>query len=102
MIGALERRFGLADLEKQERLIFYFLVDRLAKGQEVSLADIVASGICPRPSAYRHVSNLVAKKAIEVHRTKAATVTLAPQLAGYDKAFKVAVAALSKPPKLKS
>lgn len=101
VIGALERRFGLADLEKEERLIVYFLVDRLAQGQEVRLADVAGSGVCSRPSAYRHVSNLVAKRVIQVHGKAQVTLNLASPLAGYEKAFKAATSRLSKAPKVK-
>jgi len=100
VIGALERRFGLADLEKEERLIVYFLVDQLAEGREVRLADVAGSGVCSRPSAYRHVSNLVAKRVIQVHGKTQLTLNLAPRLADYEKAFKAAITKLSKAPKV--
>ena len=101
VIGALERRFGLADLEKEERLIVYFLVDQLAQGREVRLADVAGSGVCTRPSVYRHVRSLVAKNVIQVHGKTQVILTLATPLAGYEKAFKAAIAQLSKAPKAK-
>lgn len=100
-IGALERRFGLADLEKEERLIVYFLVDQLAQGREVRLADVAGSGICTRPSVYRHVRSLVVKNIIQVHGKTQVILTLASPLAGYEKALKTAIAQLSKAPKVK-
>ena len=101
VLGTLERRFHLTELEKEERLIVYFMVERLAQGQTVRLADVAGSGVCTRPSAYRHVNNLVAKKVIEVHGDTQVTLTLAPRLAGYEKAFKAAMIKLSKAPKVK-
>jgi len=101
VLGTLERQFQLTELEKEERLIVYFVVDRLAQCREVRLADVAGSGVCTRPSAYRHVNNLVAKGVIEVHGDTQVTLTLAPRLAGYEKAFKVAMARLAKVPKLK-
>ena len=101
VIGALERRFGLADLEKEERLIVYFLVDQLAQGREVRLADVAGSGVCTRPSVYRHVRSLVAKNVIQVHGKTQVILTLASTLAGYEKAFKAAIAQVNKAPKAK-
>lgn len=95
VLGSLERRFALTDLEKEERAIVYFIVDRLAAGHDVRLADVAGSGICTRPSAYRHVRNLEAKDVILLHGDGRLTITLAPRLARFDKAFQTAIRKLA-------
>lgn len=101
VLATLERQFQLTDLEKEERLIVYFMAEQMAQGRKVRLADVAGSGVCTRPSAYRHVNNLVAKNVIEVHGDKQVILTLAPRLARYEKAFKAAMTRLNKAPKAK-
>jgi len=99
VLATLERQFQLTDLEKEERLIVYFMAEQMAQGRKIRLADVAGAGICTRPSAYRHVNNLVAKNVVQVHGDTQIALTLAPRLAGYEKAFKAAMDRLNEAPK---
>jgi len=95
MLAVLERRVGFDVVEKDERSIFYFVVDRLAAGHTVWLADIANSGLTSRPSVYRHVRNLVKKNLlVATGSMPKVRITLALQFSGYDRAFFKAVAKL--------
>lgn len=91
VLGALERQFALTDLEKEERAIVYFVVDRLASGREVRLADVASAGVCTRPSAYRHVRSLVRKDVLRLDGDTRLTIALAPRLARFERAFETAI-----------
>ena len=95
MLAVLERRVGFDVVEKDERSIFYFVVDPLAAGHTVWLADIANSGLTSRPSVYRHVRNLVKKNLlVATGSMPKVRITLALQFSGYDRAFFKAVAKL--------
>lgn len=58
LLSSLEREYGVGSLEKDERIIFDFVVTALAEGKEVTSADVVSANITSRASAYRHLSAL--------------------------------------------
>jgi len=57
-IVSLETTYGLDRLEREERLLFGYLVQEMAKGRVLSIPDLVASGLTSRASTYRHLHNL--------------------------------------------
>ena len=58
LLTALEREYGIALLEKDERAIFDFIVIALSKGQDITGADIVDAKLTSRSSTYRHLTSL--------------------------------------------
>lgn len=58
LLTTLEREYGIALLEKDERAIFDFIVVAISKGQEISGADVVDAKLTSRSSTYRHLTSL--------------------------------------------
>ena len=58
LLTALEREYGIALLEKDERAIFDFIVVALSNGQDITGADIVDAKLTSRSSTYRHLTSL--------------------------------------------
>lgn len=58
LLTTLEREYGIALLEKDERAIFDFIVFAIAEGRDVTGADIVDARLTSRSSTYRHLTAL--------------------------------------------
>jgi DNA-binding MarR family transcriptional regulator len=88
LILMLEEQFGLSSLEKDERAIFYWIVERIANDETVYLREIAASGLTSRPSVYRHVRGLEEAGLIEFEtEDRRSPIHLAPTLSRYEKSF---------------
>jgi predicted transcriptional regulator len=57
-LSTLEHKYGLAELDPEERAIFGFIAGELAEGRQPAMQDVVAAGLTPRSTAYRKVANL--------------------------------------------
>lgn len=88
LLTTLEREYGLASLEKEERAIFSFIVSSVAAGADPTAADIVAAGVTSRSSTYRHLASL-RKAGLIVPAVKdgRAVFSVGPQLEGFDHSF---------------
>jgi DNA-binding transcriptional ArsR family regulator len=77
---SLEIAYGMDRLEKEERLLFGYLVREMAGGRILSIPDLVASGITSRASTYRHLKNLREAGLIEFSgQGRLATIQFAPR-----------------------
>lgn len=88
LLTTLEREFGLASLEKEERAIFSFIVSSAAAGTDPSAADIVGANITSRSSTYRHLASL--RKAgliVPAMKDGRAVFGVGPQLEEFDNSF---------------
>lgn len=88
LLTTLEREYGLASLEKEERAIFSFIVSAAAAGSEPTTASVVAAGITSRSSTYRHLASL--RKAgliIPLMKDGRPVLGVAPRLDGFDDTF---------------
>lgn len=88
LLGALERQYGLAALEKDERAILCFITDRIAAGKDVTIVDVIAAELTSRASTYRHVGNLAKARVIVLEDIAGRShITLSARWKGFDKAF---------------
>jgi len=84
LLTTLERDFGIAGLEKEERAVFDFIVHSIAAGKYPTRLDVVAQRIASRASTYRHIAALqAAGLIIEIGSGKALSLDLAPKLDGF-------------------
>lgn len=55
---SLERKYGLAGLDSEERAILGFIAGELAKGRHPDMQDVLSAELASRSTAYRKVANL--------------------------------------------
>jgi len=58
VLATLERKYGLSELDPEERAIFGFIAGELAEGRQPAMQDVLAAGLTSRSTAYRKVANL--------------------------------------------
>ncbi|MFZ9500911.1 MAG: hypothetical protein ACO27F_05015 [Beijerinckiaceae bacterium] len=90
LLTTLEREFGIAGLEKEERAVFDFIVHSIAEGKYPTRLDVVAQRIASRASTYRHIAALqAAGLIIEIGSGKALSLDLSPKLDGFGQKYKL-------------
>lgn len=96
-LSALERKYGLAELDPEERAIFGFIASELAAGRQPAMQDVLAAGLTSRSTAYRKVANLKDCGLIE-HKQKADLdyFALSPGLRGFSTSLKSAVNSIDR------
>jgi DNA-binding MarR family transcriptional regulator len=61
LLSLLFNKYGLTELEKNERKIFDFIATSQAYGHIPTTNDVVRAAITTRSSTYRHITNLQRK-----------------------------------------
>jgi hypothetical protein len=91
-LSALERKYGLAELDPEERAIFGFIAGEVAEGRQPAMQDVLTAGLTSRSTAYRKVANLKDCGLIE-HRQRAGMdyFAISSGLRGFSTSLKSAV-----------
>lgn len=89
VLTTLERRYGLAGMDPDERAIFGFIVGEIAAGRRPTMQDVLAEGLTSRSTAYRKVANLKGAGLVEQKRRgDGEFFALSPRLRGFGSSLK--------------
>lgn len=97
VLATLERKYGLSELDPEERAIFGFIASERAEDRQPSMQDILAAGLTSRSTAYRKVANLRECGLIEnKQRGGMDYFAISPGLRGFATSLKSAVNSLDR------
>jgi DNA-binding MarR family transcriptional regulator len=87
LLTLLFNKYGLTDLERNERKIFDFIATSQAYGHIPTTNDVIKAEITTRSSTYRHITNLQRKGLLNKNPGHNSPLMISDKLKGFNNSF---------------